>query len=284
VNGADPTAPALLDEAEEQLRGQDDSWGLAVLGFIRMETALKAGQEAEAVRLGRTTAAAFRELDDLWGLSAVLYHLGWGLRQFGRYAEAARTLEEAVDVATRAGVDNTAQWALADLGITQLHLDNIEAAEDAFRRAEAASGAVGDRAGVVLAHYGRGLVAQWAEDWPAALDHFGRAVPGFEALGTPVMEGQAVLGAARAYEALGEDRAAAEAFHRAGEIAAVAGEPSLTALVLEGLARLAAAGNPGEAKRLQAEAAQVRESGHRPAPPLDVRDLEQLDRALLDPA
>ena len=41
-----------------------------------------------AIPTGRAAAAAFRELDDPWGLSAILYHLGWGLRQFGRYPEA----------------------------------------------------------------------------------------------------------------------------------------------------------------------------------------------------
>ena len=281
VNGSDPAAPALLAEAEAELREEDDAWGLAVLGFIRMETALKAGEEVEGVRLGRTTAAAFRELDDRWGLSAVLYHLGWGLRQFGRHTEAARTLEEAIDVAAGAGIDNTVQWALADLGITQLHLGNTEAAEDAFRRAELASGAVGDRAGSVLADHGRGLLAQWREDWTAALAHFDRASTGFEELGTPVMAGQATVGLARAHEGLGELQGAAESYRRAAEVAAHAGEPSLSALVLEGLARLAAAGgDTAEAARLRGEARDVRERGHRPPPPLDVRDLERLDRLL----
>ena len=77
--------------------------------------ALKAGRQDLAIPTGRAAAAAFRELDDPWGLSAILYHLGWGLRQFGRYPEAARTLEEAIDVAAGAGLYNTVQWALADL-------------------------------------------------------------------------------------------------------------------------------------------------------------------------
>jgi tetratricopeptide (TPR) repeat protein len=282
VNGSDPSAPGLLREATAQFRHRDDSWGLAVVGFIRMETALKAGDEATAIRLGRTTAAAFRELDDLWGLSAVLYHLGWGLRQFGRYAEAARTLEEAIDVATRARVDNTVQWALSDLRITQLHLGNRDAAADAFRRAEAASREVGDRAGLVLAGYGRGLLAQLREDWTTALSQFTDAVHGFEALGTPVMVGQAVIGLARAHEGLAENRAAAEGYRHAAEIASSAGEPSLSALAQEGLARLAVTeGDVQAARHLRVAAAQTREKGRRPAPPLDQRDLDRLDRQLL---
>lgn len=283
VNGHDPAAPDLLNEAEHHFRDHDDAWGLAVTGFIRMETALKAGEEVDAVRLGRAAAAAFRELDDLWGLSAVLYHLGWGLRQFGRYAEAARTLEEAIDVAARAKVDNTVQWALADLGITQLHLGDQDAAADAFARAEIASQAVGDRAGLVLAEYGRGLLAQQQQDWSTAVGHFAAAVPGFDALRTPVWVGQAEIGLARAHEGLSENRAADEAYRRASEIASHAGEPSLLALAQEGLARLAAVdGHMATARDLRASAAQARETGRRPAPPLDRRDLERLDLLLGD--
>lgn len=281
VNGLDPDAARLLDEAETRFRVDDDAWGLAVIGFVRMETALKTGDESGALALGRTAAAAFRGLDDLWGLSAVLYHLGWGLRQFGRYAEAARTLEEAIDVAALAGVDNTVQWALADLGVTQLHLGQPSAAEDAFRRAEIASVQVGDRAGRALATYGRGLLALERDDWTVAQAHFAAAVDGFAALGTPVMEGQAAIGLGRAHEGLGEPRAADDQYRRALDIAATAGEPALVAAAHEGLARLAAAdGDAAGARDLLAVATEARTAGHRPATPLDQRDLDRLDRLL----
>jgi tetratricopeptide (TPR) repeat protein len=246
-----------------------------------METALKAGDERGAVARGRAATAAFRELDDLWGLSAVLYHLGWGLRQFGRYAEAARTLEDAIDVAAQAGVDNTVQWALADLGVTQLHLGQPAAAEDAFRRAEVASVQVGDRAGRVLAAYGRGLLAQLRDDWPTAQERFASALVGFETLGTPVMAGQAAIGLGRAHEGLGEPRAADERYRYAVEVASTAGEPALGAAAHEGLARLAAADGdvPGARRHLDV-AARARTSGHRPASPLEQRDLDILDRLL----
>ena len=87
---------------------------------------------------------AFRALDDPWGLSAVLYHLGWGLRQFGRYAEAVPVLEEAIEVSEAADLYNTAQWAWADLGVTYLHLGQLVAAETCFGRAGAASDEVGE--------------------------------------------------------------------------------------------------------------------------------------------
>ena len=74
---------------------------------------MRSDQET-AITVGRATAAAFRQLDDPWGLSAILYHLGWGLRQFGRYAEAVPVLEEAIEVSARGGIQNTELWALAD--------------------------------------------------------------------------------------------------------------------------------------------------------------------------
>ena len=166
VTGADPErSQALLAAAEEQFNRDGDPWGPAVIGFVRMETAIKTGDVDTAVRIGRTTAAAFRQLDDAWGLSATLYHLGWGLRQFGRFGEAAPALEEAIDVARGAGLWNTAQWALADLAIEKVHLGDHDTARRLFDEAAAASREIGDGAGEVLAGYGYGLLAHVAGDW-----------------------------------------------------------------------------------------------------------------------
>ena len=166
VTGAHPDrSQALLAAAEEQFDRDGDPWGPAVIGFVRMETAIKTGDVDTAVRIGRTTAVAFRQLDDAWGLSATLYHLGWGLRQFGRFGEAAPALEEAIDVARGAGLWNTAQWALADLAIEKVHLGDHDAARQLFDEAAAASREIGDGAGEVLAGYGYGLLAHVPRDW-----------------------------------------------------------------------------------------------------------------------
>ena len=126
VTGADAArSSGLLAEAEEQFRSDGDDWGLGVIGFVRMETALKTGDLDTAITVGRAAAARFRQLDDYWGLSAILYHLGWGLRQFGHNDEGAHDLEEAIDVAASAGLYNTVQWALADLAL--VHLNMVDA-------------------------------------------------------------------------------------------------------------------------------------------------------------
>jgi tetratricopeptide (TPR) repeat protein len=272
---------ALLAQAHAQFVRDGDDWGEGVIGFVRMETALKTGDEAGAVPIGRATAATFRRLDDPWGLSAILYHLGWGLRQFGRYEEGSRVLEEAIDVAAGAGLHNTVQWALADLAVAQLHLGNTETARELFDRAGAASEHVGDGAGTVLAGYGHGLIAQVTGDWQEARGRFAVAERGFHSLGTPVPVGLAAAGLARCDEAEGEVPSARERYADVLAVGRRVGEPGLTSTALEGLGRLAAQGGDlHEAHRLISEASELRRSSARPAPPHERRDLEAVRAAL----
>ena len=275
VTGAEPErSRQLLTAAEEQFDRDGDPWGPAVIGFVRMETAIKTGDEEAAVRIGRSTAAAFRQLDDSWGLSAILYHLGWGLRQFGRYDEAARVLEEAIDVARGAGLWNTAQWALADLAIEKVHVGDREGARRLFDEAAAASREVGDGAGEVLAGYGFGLLAHVEGNWDQARRYYASAVDGFIALGTPVPEGAALAGLGRCYEADGDTTAAQARYQEALELGRRLGEPAVTASALEGLARLAlTAGDRDAATARSVEAAGIRTRFQRPAPPHERDDL-----------
>ena len=278
VTGVDrERSEALLGQAEEQFVRDGDAWGPAVVGFVRMETALKNGDEEDAVRIGRATSAAFRQLDDPWGLSATLYHLGWGLRQFGRYEEGARALEEAIDVGNSAGLYNTVQWALADLAVEKVHLGLVDDARALFDQASAASQHVGDGAGEVLAGYGYGLLAQVRGDWREARTHYDSAVAGFRGLGTPVLEGVALAGLARCDEADGDLARAMERYEQALAIARRIGEPAVTATALEGMGRLTLGrGERDEADALFREAADVRARSGRPAPPHERRDLEAL--------
>lgn len=281
VTGAEPErSQALLAAAEEQFNRDGDPWGPAVIGFVRLETALKTGDVDTAVRVGRTTAAAFRQLDDSWGLSATLYHLGWGLRQFGRFDEGARALEEAIDVARGAGLWNTAQWALADLAIQKVHVGEHDTARRLFDEAATASREVGDGAGEILAGYGYGLLAHVDRAWDRARQHYAIAGEGFIDLGTPVWEGAALAGLGRCHEAEGDTAAARARYQEALELGRRLGEPAVTASALEGLARLAlATGDQATAAARFDEAAGIRERFHRPAPPHERDDLEHLVRS-----
>ena len=278
VEGVDGSAPdesaRLLREAGERFTAEGDAWGHAVIAFVRMETFLKTGDEPRALATGRAAVAAFRALDDPWGLSAVLYHLGWGLRQFGRYAEAVPVLEEAIDVSAGAGLHNTAQWALADLGVAFLHLGQLDDARTCFDRAGAASEEVGDGAGEVLAAYGRAVLARVGGEWARARTMFARAQTGFEELGTPVAAGLAVVGIARCDEQDGALERAREGYDRALALGSAAGEPGLRASALEGLGRVAAAsGDPEGGRALVRQARAVRQASSRPAPPYESAEL-----------
>lgn len=278
VTGQDrDRAEELLRDAEARFLSDGDRWGEGVVGFVRMETALKSGDESTAVTIGRACASAFRRLDDPWGLSAILYHLGWGLRQFGRYDEGSRVLEEAIDVAAGAGLYNTVQWALADLAVAQLHLGDEEAARELFDRASAASEHVGDGAGAVLASYGHGLLAQVRGHWDSARERYAEAYVGFQELGTPVSQGLALAGLARCDEAEGNVTAACERYDDLLDVGRRVGEPGLVSTGLEGLCRLAVGrGDRMAATRLYGEAVRLRASSARPAPPHERRDLEDV--------
>ena len=267
VTGAHPErSPALLADAEERFRADGDEWGLGVIGFVRMETALKTGDLDTAVRVGRGAAARFRQLDDFWGLSAILYHLGWGLRQFGLDDEGAHDLEEAIDVAARAALFNTVQWALADLALVHLNLGHREVARDLFERADAASKHVGDGAGTVLADYGHGLLALQDGDVAEAEERFRGARNGFVALRTPVWEGWALVTQGRCVELRSDVLAARDLYEHAHGLGLQAGEPGLTASALEGLGRTWAGEDPERSAQLEREAADVRKRLGRPRP------------------
>ena len=267
VTGAEPErSQALLADAEQQFRADNDDWGLGVIGFVRMETALKTGDLETAVAVGRAAAGQFRRLDDYWGLSAILYHLGWGLRQFGRDEEGAHELEEAIDVAASAGLYNTVQWALADLALVHLNLGRPDLARDLFDRADAASAYIGDGAGTVLAHYGHGLLALQDGDLDAADRSLTLARDGFSVLGTPVWEGWADVTLARCRELRDGPVTARELFEEALRLGRQAGEPGLSASALEGLARTCGRGDAAQMADLEAEAASVRERLGRPRP------------------
>jgi len=190
-------------------------------------------------------------------------------------------LEQAIDVASSASLYNTAQWALADLGVAQLHLGNADAAKELFDRAGEAAEHIGDGAGTILAGYGYGLLAQVNGDWEEARRRFTTAYEGFGTLGTPVPEGLALAALARCDEVAGDMATAQERYQAALVMGRRVGEPGLTSMAVEGLARLAAAGGElAEAARLLADATELRTRYVRPRPPYEQRDLAPLRAAL----
>jgi predicted ATPase/DNA-binding SARP family transcriptional activator len=282
LDGTDPDRFAgLLAEAEEQFRDEHDEWGLAVIAFVRLQNFIRRGDEARTRAMGRTATEAFRQLDDAWGLSAVLYHLGWGLKEFGRYGESVPVLEQAIEVANSAGVFNTAQWALSDLAVALLALGERAAAAAALDRAVAASEEVGDAAGVVLARLVRGTIAQIDADATAARPLFEEAERGLTALKTPLWAGHALAGVAWCDWRDGLLDDAEEKYARVRASGEQIGEPTLRATGQEGLARVFAGRHQlTKAAALLREAATLRAAAARPAPPHEQKELDALSHLL----
>ena len=278
LDGSDPDGfEALLSAAEEQFTAEGDDWGHAVIAFVRLQRFLRAGDEARARATGRAATEAFRRLDDAWGMSAVLYHLGWGLKEFGRYAEAVPVLEHAIDVARSAGLFNTVQWALSDLGVCLLHLGETDAAADCFDRAAAASEEIGDAAGEILAALGRGTAAQLAADAARARPFFETAYEGLLRLQTPLWAGQALAGLAWCDWRDGLLDDAEQRYRLVQEQGAAAGEAGLRATGIEGVARVVATrGHVEQARALVEQGRSLRRDAHRPAPPHEEAELAAL--------
>jgi tetratricopeptide (TPR) repeat protein len=264
--GADPTGEAAghLAASDEEFARLGDDWGRAVVAFVRMEIQFKRGNEASARAAAKHAVDLFRSLDDGWGLSAVLYHYGYGLQRFGAYAEAVDLLGEAVEVAAAAGVHNTVQWATADLGLALLSLGRLEEASAHLARAGLASQQVGDDAGRLLARYADALLAERRGDHALARESFAAAHEGFSRLGVWLATGLAVAGVARCDAASGDTAAAHDAYSRILELADTSGEVTLLLLGLEGLAAMTVDDDPVSAAEQLGRAAALRESLDRP--------------------
>ena len=154
--------------AEEQFVRDGDPWGPAVIGFVRMETAIKTGDVDAAVRVGRSHGRRVPAARRRVGTVGHPLPPRLGAAAVRPVTRRAPALEEAIDVARAAGLWNTAQWALADLAIAQVHLGDPDAARRLFDEAADASREIGDGAGEILADYGYGLLAHVDEDWPEA--------------------------------------------------------------------------------------------------------------------
>src|SRR3954452_11164867 len=237
AGGSRVNASALLEDADREFTALQDDWGLAVVGFVRMETLAKRGDEAGFRAVAGEAAARFRSLGDGWGLSAVLYHLGWALSRFGHDAEAVPVLRESIEGAGRAGVYNTVQWATADLGLALLSLGRVEEASACFERVGSVSDQVGDDAGRTLATYGEAVMARRRGDHVTARPLFESAYRAFERLGVRLATGLALAGVAHCDERRGDHSSARNGYRALVALGESAGEIGLIATGLEGLGR-----------------------------------------------
>jgi tetratricopeptide (TPR) repeat protein len=262
-------AAALLDQADHEFGRLQDPWGQAVVAFVRMEIQLKRGEEATARRAAAHAVRLFRALDDGWGLSAVLYHYGYGVQRFGAYADAVPILEEAIQVAAAAGVHNTVQWATADLGLALLALGRVDEASACFARAGAVSDQVGDHAGRALGTYGDALMAAENGDYARARPLFEDARAAFERLGVWLATGLALAAVADCDVRLGNAGRARDEYRQLLRLAETTGEVGLLCLALEGSARSLVTDDPEGAAAMLGRARELRSRYGRPASGLE---------------
>jgi tetratricopeptide (TPR) repeat protein len=195
----------------------------------------------------------------------VLYHYGYGVQRFGRYADAVPLLEEAIAVAAAAGVHNTVQWATADLGLALLALGRVAEASALFARAGTVSDQVGDSAGHLLASYGEALLAVRDGDRERARPLFEDARRGFERLGVWLPTGLALAGVADCNVRDGRLDKARHEYEELLRLAQTAGEVGLLILALEGSARTVVTTDPAAAAEMLGRAAWLRTRYDRPA-------------------
>ena len=127
--------------------------------------------------------------------------------------DAVPVLQETIDVARKAGVHNTVQWATADLGLALLALGRVDEAAAHFTSPGTARDEVGDDAGTVLRAYGEAVLTFDRRRPAAARTLFARAYDGFRRLGVALPTGLALAGITACDEGLGDTASARPAIN-----------------------------------------------------------------------
>jgi predicted ATPase/DNA-binding SARP family transcriptional activator len=289
IGRPDMAAPLrVLAEANEEFVRAGDEWGQALVLFAEMELHGVAGHLDEATDTTHRALTLFRRLGDHWGISAIQYHLGLALHRAGRLDSALRTYEAALVEGRQAGMANTIQYLLANMGHIALLLGDADRAGNLFAEAAEAARELGAE-GSPLAVLGEGLLGRHRSDLPGAEHHFTAAIGMLTAPEVRDWAAAATSGLGFVAESTG-DLAAAERRHRqALQLATDAGHvgAAARAVAMEGLACVAAARGDGQtAATLLGTAARWRAETHRPATPLEQHDIERAAdraRALLGP-
>ncbi|MET9669373.1 BTAD domain-containing putative transcriptional regulator [Streptomyces sp. NPDC006475] len=273
----------MLAEAAEEFTRQGDEWGRALTLFVEMELRFALGTFDSAADYGTRALSVFRTLGDHWGISAIQYHLGLALHRAGRLPEAAKVYEGALAEGRKAGLANTVQYALANLGHVALALGDLPRAERRFEQSHAVARELGAD-GNPMAALGQAHLARQRDD-PAASAHYTRVLELLHGQDKPDWAAGALTGLGFLAELAG-DLDTAQSYHRrAWRTAAHSAAVGAVAGAMEGLAcTLAASGDGEAAARLLGAAARWRDNRGCPASPAEWQDIERATtrcRALL---
>ena len=280
---AQPNPDAALKrvaQARTALRGHGDAWGTALADFVEMEIRLHHGDIDDALTLGRRAEQAFGRLDDDWGRSAVMLHLGYGLRVAGRLDAAEDVLARAVELSRDGALPNNLARAASELAEAALDRGDADAAGPWLDECERTARDLGNDTLLSMAHLGHAGAHRLRGNTGRAAAHYNRAVA--YARGSEFVKGLARAYAGLAATHLDEhatDQARAE-LDDAATLARRLADAGIAASILEQRAREASQdGHDRERDRLLRDAQQLRAAHGRPSGALDRRGLEPVTPA-----
>ena len=263
----------LVGQARATLRSGGDAWGVALADFVEMEIRLHHGQAETALAFGHNAFRAFDALDDDWGRSAVMLHLGYGLRIAGRVDEAENILQRAVVLSRAGGLPNNLARSLIELGEARLFRGDADGALPWLAQCEDIARDLGNDTLLALAALGRGAATRLRGETAEAAHHYQRAL----SLSTGADFSRGALRARIGLAATGlDDDVAAGVISELEAACADAdalGDVGLLVAAIEQLMRAAALrGDDARAQELRTEAEAQRSVAGRPRGALDDHD------------
>ncbi|KIF79006.1 hypothetical protein QR77_20415, partial [Streptomyces sp. 150FB] len=229
-------AERLTAEALAAFRAVDDRWGVAAALARRAQHALIRGDLVALRHDGERSAALFRELGDRWGQSQSVGPLASLAEIRGDYAEAARIHEEGLRIAEELGLGAEIASRLSGLGRLALLTGDHDRARELHKRARRTAAEQGYRFGEIHAELGLALGARRAGDLDTAEAYLLRIRDWYAEVSTEA--GNSLVLAELGFVAeLRGDAPAARALHLDGlAVARAMGDPRAVALASEGLA------------------------------------------------
>ncbi|MFW5418193.1 winged helix-turn-helix domain-containing protein [Nocardiopsis sp. CNT-189] len=271
----------LNRRALEGFRARGDRWGVAAAATARGLHRQVRGDLAGARRDAEEGRALFAEAGDRWGLLQAGGVLGRLAEIEGDYREAEERHRDGLAHAEHLDLWGEASVRWSELGRIALLAGDHDRADGLHERGRSLAVAHADRRAQEFAEVGLALSARRRGRFDEAEEYLRTWLEwngGFDA-----ENGSALLLAELGFlaEQRGDPGAALELHGRGLAAAEATGDPRAIALAHEGLAGAhLLAGRPGEASRLLAAAARLREEAGAPLPPAERGDVDRITAAL----
>ena len=277
LHGEIRQAGELLEAGRARFRKAGDGWGAAIATMLLGYVSAVAADRDRATALARESLEGFRAAGDQWGQTMALELLGLLARHRGAFDDAISAYEEALGVVRDLGLRDEVPFLLADLGDLHVHLGDFETAAVLHKEALDLAQDLGARDAAALARSGLALAARRQGHYERARELHLQALSFYrEAARTSEMAYS--LASLGYVEELRGDLDAAQACHQESlRLTANLTDATLVALVLEGLACVAAARRQPRRTAVLLGAAQSLRS--RTGTPLPAQERADVERA-----